>query len=493
MKLSLAAVLVAAALGMHPPASAQTPAPPTPLPAPSATTSPILAPTPTPATSAAPTAAPLPVPEPSATAAPVLLPAGVVPSSVDIELAGTVTPRFAMARVRAAIDALAQRRPGTLLDIHGITFAGQLAPGSSLDALAGVAIDGRGAYADVNGKTNVHIGVADLGPFEPGVLFYSDDPEYIGPTDDGVLFRASIASTTPARLFLYHVASGSPRRVSLVLQTTATPARVQVVGTAVGPSPQFAYVGQQTTARFLAEHALQEGVLIDLTPDLPYEVPLATLQPGDLIEAIEDLRVVTGGPVTVAVVTAAGPVPLATLLGGPELAGDSHNRRGVYSLLDVPPVDLALGAGAAEPDPVTVGIGTFANERAGGRALGGDYGVARRVLLHVANPSDHAQTVYLFERTEGGGGATVTMLFDGEATPTLVPCVNDSVQPRLVRAFELAPGAAQTIGATYMTDGASSYPIEFGLTVTPPLPVPPGACNGPPSPAPAPAPTASGG
>jgi hypothetical protein len=29
-----------------------------------------------------------------------------------------------------------------------------------------------------------------------------------------------------------------------------------------------------------------------------------------------------------------------------------------------------------------------------------------------------------------------------------------------------------------MTDGASSYPIEFGLTLTPPLPVPPGACNG---------------
>jgi hypothetical protein len=46
-----------------------------------------------------------------------------------------------------------------------------------------------------------------------------------------------------------------------------------------------------------------------------------------------------------------------------------------------------------------------------------------------------------------------------------------------VRAFELAPGSTQTIGGTYMTDGASSYPIAFGLSLTPPLAIPPGACG----------------
>ncbi len=465
MKFRLATAVVTAFALLHGTAGAQVAAPSVPVPSP------------------APSVSPPPLPLPTAASPPPLVPAGVVPAAVDIELAGNVTARFALARVRAAIDALAARQPGTLLDVHGITLNANLNPGASLDSLAGVTIGGRGTFADVQGKTNVHIGVATLEPFEPRLLLYSDDPEYIGPTSDGVLLRGTLAANAPARLFLYHVAAAAPRRVSLVLQTTGTAARVQIVGAAVGPSPQFAYVGQQTTARFLVEHALGEGVLLDLTPDVPDEVPLANLQAGDLIEAIEDLRVVTGGPVIVSVVTSAAPAPLATLLGEPELAGDSHQRRGLYSLGDIAPIDLTLSIGEPEPDPVTVGGEGIANLRDGGRALGGDYGVTRRIDLHLANPTAAPQTAYLWERTAGSGGATVTILFDGEPAPTLIPCVNDSVQPRLVRAFSLPAGTSQTILGTYMTDGASSYPIEFGLTLTPPLAVPPGACNGAPSPA----------
>jgi hypothetical protein len=469
MNLLSIAVIVAAVFFGPDVADAQIPVVPSPSPSPlpSATPSPMPSPEPTAST--------------AATAAPPSVPAGVVPAAVDVELTGTVTPRFALAHVRAAIDARTFRQPGTGLDVHGITLAENLAPGSSLDALAGVAIAGRGAFLDVNGKTSVHVGVADLAPLEPVQLFYSDDPEYVGPADDGVLFRATVAPQSPARIFLYHVAAGAPRRVSLVLQTSGTPARVQVVGAAVGPSPQYAYVGQQTTARFLSEHAAQEGVLLDLAPDVPFELPLATLQPGDLIEAIEDLRIVSGGTVVVSVVTNAGATPLATLLTGPELGGDTHDRRGVYPLTAIAPIDLALTVGADEPDPVTVGDDPLENLRAGGRVLAGDYGVARRIALTLANPTDRPTTAYLWERTAGGGGATVTLLFDGDAAPTLVPCVNDPVQPRLVRAFDLAPGTTQTIGGTFMTDGASSYPIELGVTLTPPLPVLPGACSAPPS------------
>jgi hypothetical protein len=428
---------------------------PSPLPSPFASPSPL----------AAPTAAPS-------------IPAGVVPASVDVELAGTVTPAFALARIRAAIDALDARQPGTVLDIHGVTLPANLAPGTVLDALAGVSIAGRGAYADVQGKTAVHLNVADLPPFAAQQLFYSDDPEYVGPSDDGVLFRGTVAPDAPARIFLYHVAAGAPRRFGLVLQTTGTAARVQLSGAVVGPSPQYAYVGQQASARFLVAHALAESILLDVTPGVPLEVPLGTLQPGDLIEAIDDLRVVAGGAVTVAVVSAATDASLTSLAGGPELAGDSHDRRGVYALTDIAPIDLSLAVGGPEPDPVSVGITPLADQEPGGRVLAGDYGITRRFALHLANPTADAQTVYLWERTLGGGGATATLLFDGEDTPTLVPCVSDAVQPRLVRAFPLAPGATNVINGTYMTDGASSYPIEFGLTLTPPLPVPPGACNG---------------
>jgi hypothetical protein len=456
MRIFRAALAVALALGAAP-AQAQSIVPATPSPEPTVSSSP------------APASSPAPV-----------VPAGVVPADVSVALAGTVTPRFALARVRAAIDALAARQPGTLLDVHGITLNGNLAPGTTLDALAGVTIAGRGAFLDVQGKTNVHVTVADLPPFQPQLLFYSDDPEYVPPADDGVLFRATIAPDVPARLFLYHVAATAPRRFGLVFRTSGVAAQIEVVGTAVGPSPQYAYVGQQTTARFLTEAALPEGVLLDVAPGVPLELPLGALQPGDLIEAIEDMRVVSGGPVNVALVTTASDVSLASLADGPQLPGDSHDRRGIYSLAAIAPIDLSLSTDGSEPDPFSVGMTPLANELPGGRILAGDYGIARRIVLHLANPTDRAQTVYLDERTLGGGGATVTMLFDGDDAPTLVPCVNDPNQPRLVRAFDLAAGATEVVNGTYMTDGASSYPIAFGLTLTPPLPVPPGACNGAP-------------
>ena len=423
---------------------------------------------------AAPPAASSPSPAP-------LLPAGTVPAAVDVELAGTVTPAFVMAHVRAAIDAQAQRAPGTSLDIHGITVDAKLAPGTSLDALAGVAIGGRGAYGDVNGKTNVHVAVADLAPFDPAQLLYSDDPEYIPAGVAGVLLRGAVAPDAPVRLFLYHVAADAPRRVSLVLQTTGAPARVQLLGSFVAPNPAYAYTGQQTTARFLTARASQESALVDVAPNVPLELPLGTLQPGDLIEAVDDLRVVSGGTVTLSVITSpAAPADLASLLAGPELADDSHNRRGAYGIATVPPIDLRLTVGAPDPDPVRAGTIDLPNMRPGGRSLGGDYGIVRQLSLGLVNPSAQPQTAYLWERTLGGGGATVTIRFDGEAAATMIPCVNDAVQPRLVRAFELAPGTAQTVAGSYMTDGASSYPIEFGLSLTAPLAIEAGACNGAP-------------
>jgi hypothetical protein len=439
---------------------------------------------PSPSPSPAPSASPIPLASPSATPSPApapQLPGGVVPYAVDVQLAGTVTPRFALARIAAAIDALTDRLPGTLLDVHGITLDAPLTPGTTLDALAGVSIAGRGAYLDVNGRTSVHLSVANLPPFQPLQLFYSDDPEYIPPGADGVLFRGTVTGDVPVRLFLYHVAAGVPRRVALVLRSSGAPARVQIGGAAVGPNPEYAFVGQQTTARFLVSERLGESVLIDLRPDEPHAIALGTLQPNDLIEAIEDVRVVSGGPVTLALVTSASPGDLSTLAEAPELPDDSHQRHGVYSLAAIPPIALSYVAGGPEPDPVNVGLGNEPNLRPDGRPLAGDYGVTRRVQLHLANPTATPQTAYLYERTLGGGGATFTMLFDGDDTATIVPCVNDATQPRLIRAFDLPPGSDQSIAGTYMTDGASSYPIALGITLTPPLPIPPGACNGAPS------------
>jgi hypothetical protein len=404
----------------------------------------------------------------------VALPAGSIPSDIDVALAGTVTQSFVAARIRDAVERALVRQPGTGLDVHGVTIPATLSPGDKLEAQAGISIDGRGAYVDVSGRTNLHVHVDPLGNLDPAVLFYSDDPEYLSGTLSGVLIHGTVDAAAPVRIFAYHVADGAPRRMSLVLHT-AVPSHVQMLGTISGASPAFTYIGQQSSARFLAARASGQSAILTVAANLPYEIPFGPMQPGDLIEAIEDLRVIDGGPVDVAIVTRPGAAPLPAF-DGPELAGDSHGRRGVFALTGVAPLDLTFTGGIPEPAPVSVGDGTLSNERPDGRPLGGDYGVVRPLVLHLANPGQTPLNVYLYELTSGAGGATATLWFTGDAAATLIPCIDDSAQPHLIKAFALAAGETRTVTGAFMTDGAASYPIRFGLSATAPLPVAPGGC-----------------
>jgi hypothetical protein len=250
---------------------------------------------------------------------------------------------------------------------------------------------------------------------------------------------------------------------------------VRILGTISGASPAFAYIGQQSSARFLAARATGESTVISLNSGVPYEIPFGIAQPGDLREAIEDLRVLAGGPVTVLLTTRPAGTALPAL-DDPELPGDSHGRRGIFALANLPPLDLRFASNEPEPQAVTVGDAALPNQTPDGRPLGGDYGVVRKVTLHLTNTETAPLAVYLYELTSGAGGATTTMWFDGDAAATQIPCVDDALQPHLITAFMLAAGETRTAGATFMTDGASSYPIRFGLTRTLPLSAQPGAC-----------------
>jgi len=175
--------------------------------------------------------------------------------------------------------------------------------------------------------------------------------------------------------------------------------------------------------------------------------------------------VVDGGPVDFAVATSPATAALPPL-DGAELPDDSHGRRGVFTLTAVAPIDLAFTSGAAEPAPVSIGDAALPNKRAGERPLGGDYGVVRPFALHLANTTAAPLSVYLYELTSGAGGATATLWFTGDTTATLVPCVDDSAQPHLIRAFTLSPSETRTVTGSFMTDGSASYPVRFGLTAT---------------------------
>jgi hypothetical protein len=253
------------------------------------------------------------------------LPAGVIPTDLDVALAGTVSAAFVTARIRDALERALVRQPGTGLDVHGVTLPATLAPGDRLEAQAGVTIDGRGTYVDVSARTSLHVHVDPLPPPDPALLYYSDDPEYIGAQLAGVLIHGTIDVQTPARLFVYHVADGGPRRMWLVLRAAAS-SHVQMLGTISGASPAYPYIGQQSTARFLAAHASGESAVVPVAAGVPYVIPLGSMQPGDLIETIDDLRVVDGGPVDFSIATSTGATNTAaaplTPNDGPELAGD---------------------------------------------------------------------------------------------------------------------------------------------------------------------------
>jgi hypothetical protein len=418
--------------------------------------------------------------------------AGVVPADASVELGGTVSAQFVAARVQDAIAQVAQMQPGTTLAVRGLTVAGTLHPGDTLEAQAYVTVQGNDAYVDQSGTTNVHLRVDALPRLDPAVLFYSDDPERLGPLDDGVLFRGTIDATLPARAYVYHV-SDVPRRLYLALATTTGTAHVQVLGAAAGPTDAFSYVGHLSTLRYLLERAPQESVVTTVSSAAPVLVPIGggTMLAGQLIAAIYDLRVLDGGPVNVMVVAASTGVDPATLLAQPEHPSDGHFRRGVFSLANVPPLAMSYTAGAPEPAPFTVGVRYFAdgraafpNERqnivaaAGQRApLAGDYGVLRNVALQLVNPTDTPQNVYLYEQPGADGGVTTTMWFDGDDAPTEVRCVSDPSQRYLVKGFGLPPGQTLNVTGTYMTDGTSFLPLAFGLTATQPPVAPPNGCG----------------
>jgi hypothetical protein len=424
----------------------------------------------------------------------VAAPAGVVPAETTVQLAGVAGSAFALGEIQALIAAAAQLRPGASLTVGGVSLPVQLRPGDTLDAPAAVTLAGNGRWVDVAGSTLVHLRVVSLPPLDPTVLFYSDDPERITAAEQGVLFHGTIGPTRPARIYAYHLAD-QPRRVVVVLNATGgMVSDVQIVGTLAGPSALFAYVGHLSTVRYLLARGSQQSVVVTVAPDAPFLLDLGVLAPGQLVAAIDDLRVLDGNTVDALVIAADPSLDPIGFLQQPMLPGDGHGRRGEFSLLDVPPLALALTVGAPEPAPFVVGVPTLPNLTPGGRALGGDYGVLRSVALQLVNPTPTTQNVYLYEQLgKTSGGTTTTIWFTGDPAPIEVPCILTPGTRYLVRGFAVGPNANETVGGQYMTDGTSSFPLFFGLTSTPPETATPGLCTGKPPPSPAPTtPAASG-
>jgi hypothetical protein len=395
----------------------------------------------------------------------VVAPAGVIPSDVTITAAGAPARDFLAARLRAELRPLTHACAGCVLEFPDIAALDPTQPTQRVD----VRLRGPNTAA-VTGQTTLHLVVDDfVGAREPATLLYSDDPETVG--TDGVLFRSTqpIDAAHPARLYAYHAAADAGRSMYVVVSTLGAQSDVQFTGAAVGPYGDYHCVGHTASIAYLAHRAQREGIRAHVTPDAPAVLRLnARAMPAKtLVTGIYDIAVASGDPVRVSVVSASGDVDPRTLLAGKAEDDDGHQRRGEYELSTVKPLVLSYTAGQPDESAIAAGGGSGEGEllqlSADYPALHGDFGVVRNVVLHLNNPAATPQTVSLYV-TPVNGPDTVTMWFAGDPAPTEIGRVADPAARTLVRQFTLAPGAAQDVGAQFMADGSSWFPLELGLT-----------------------------
>lgn len=398
--------------------------------------------------------------------------AGFAPNDIAVALTGNPTDDFAAAQIHAALLRAVQPLPGAAVVPGSVQLPTPLAPGQRIDAPLRFHVDGKNRYVDVDGIATAHISIAAPTAIPPTVLFYSDDPEAL--TQDGVLFRGTLTREQPVRLYYYHQTKVPNESVVIALDTQAGVSRVNVIGRGAGPNPAVMYVGQSATYRFLDDHARNAGVDLDVPVGAPLLIFTSdtAMKTGDLVAGALDFALAGGSPVRVSVVALSPEAQLATLLGSDEMLSDGKQRRGSYDIAQPFSLTLAYAVGTPDPAAVTVGGGDppIPNLRPGGRPLAGDYGILRNVNLTLTNPTQAPATVYLYEKPIGYP-VTTTINFTGDASPTRLQCAK---QPEryLVHAFNVPANGNATITGTYMTDGGSTYPLDFGLTTTPPSPLP---------------------
>jgi hypothetical protein len=92
------------------------------------------------------------------------------------------------------------------------------------------------------------------------------------------------------------------------------------------------------------------------------------------------------------------------------------------------------------------------------------------IAFSLNNPTDKPAVAYLYERPIGG---IVRSTFFLDGTPVEMGCVRDASQRYQISTYALAPGATVPLTVATMTDGGSNYPIEIGVSATPPVAVTP--------------------
>jgi hypothetical protein len=398
--------------------------------------------------------------------------AGTIVAQTTLKVTGNpADPDWLAGQVAAWVAHLTQALPGAQTTIGSVAAPpAPLAPGSQAQFAVPVQIASDGRYFDQNGTTTVTVQNVAADPIVPALLLYDDDPEHVAA--DGVLFRGTVAAAEPATLYYYHDNTTDPRRIAVVLSTDSPdPTSVQMVDASAGPNMDVMQVGHAVTREFLLRKSKGEGIIVDLAPDAPLTLHDVAMSSRQGVAGNIDLRVLSGGPVTVTVLAASPGVDVRSLLGQPPLPDDGHHRTGVFRTTGFGTDSLSYAAGAADAklvigdrDPTPPST----DPTSPGRDYG-DYGVSHTIGINLSNPTDTPAVAYLYLRPIAGI-ARGSFLIDGSLVE--IGCVRMPV-PYEISAFNLAPRQTSRALVQTMTDGGSFYPVEIGITATSPAPTTP--------------------
>ena len=399
----------------------------------------------------------------------VALDAGTIPSALTLKVTGSpIDPNWLDTQITQFVLRNLNIQKGAQATVAPLSSLPAPSVGTSGVVSVPLQINGNGTYFDVSGATDVTVQNVGVEPFAPPVLFYDDDPERV--TTDGLIYRGTVDSLTPARLYYYHDGGPDTRNLAVILSTAAA-SSVQVVDASAGPNLDVMSVGHAVSKGALAMIPNNEGAIVDLAAHATYvlhDFPLAT-KAG--VAGSVGLQVLSGGPVTINVVAYSPGVDPATLLNGPAATPDGHHRTGVFNVLNYGTQSLGYAVGG--PDVKAIyGDRDATPPNADPQAVGhdyGDYGVLQTFLFSLANPTAAPATVYLYERPIGGIVRS-SFLVDGAVVD--VGCVRQSI-PYQIQAFQLAPGGKYQLNVQTMTDGGSNYPLEIGITAIVPQPTAP--------------------
>lgn len=322
-----------------------------------------------------------------------------------------------------------------------------------------------GQYFAQSAATTVNVNDVPVDAFTPDLLFYDDDPEHL--TQDGVLFRGTVAPDRPVGLYYYHDNAAEPRRVVIALSSSG-PSEVQAIDASAGPNIDVMQVGHAVSRNFLLVEPRREGIVVEVAPDAPFVLHDVTMTARQGVAGKINLRVLSGGPVTVTVLAATPGADALAMLDGPRLTGDGHNRTGVFRLAGYGNDAISYTAGGSDATFV-IGDTDPTPPNADAAAAGhdyGDYGVLHTLNIDLNNPTPAPATAYLFFRPISGVDRA-SFLVDGSLIE--LGCVRVP-QPYQVATFQLAPGQRSRAVVQTMTDGGSFFPAIIGVSGNPPVP-----------------------